>query len=187
MTRVWLYSWEWDCCGDRFAVGDHVDLGIESRRPNTGLGELLGPEIAASVDAAESHHEHEFTDRVRGRVLAVHDVTHDVIERRTLRRPGHGAAMDAVMPADGEEWPMVGRVLGNGVFLGFRPTRYMVEIVSVPGTAALEPVPGIGLGTPAAGHSRATSADAPPLERRRRAFAGWLVDIDEDEGPTGPQ
>nr|WP_104125915.1 hypothetical protein [Cryobacterium sp. Y57] len=64
---------------------------------------MLGPELIATVDAMESHHEEAFTDRVRGRVVAVHAVTQDVIERRSLRLPGHGAPPESIMPADGDE------------------------------------------------------------------------------------
>jgi hypothetical protein len=104
-------------------VGGEVDFGIATRTPDASLGDLLGPALIATMDAVESHHEQEFADRVRGRVTAVNRVAHEVEERRSLRRPGHGAANDAVMPPDGEEWPMVGRDLGGGVFAGSRPSR----------------------------------------------------------------
>lgn len=182
MTRVWLAEWEWACCGDAFAAGDEVDFGIQARIVPPGLTDALGPAIAAGIDTIESHHEEQFADRVRGRVTAVNAVTHEVIERRTLRRPGHGAPPTAVMPPEGEEWPMTGRGLGDGVFMGSRPSRYMIEIVPVSGTALLEPTPGVRL--PAAEHDDT----APPVpefprdplpERRMRSRVGWLVDVDE--------
>lgn len=181
MTRVWLTEWEWACCGDAFAVGDDVDFGIESRVPPQELADLLGPELAATIDAVESHHEQEFTDRVRGRVLAVHAVTREDIERASLRRPSHGAPPDAVMPAPGEEWPLVGREVG-GVFVGSRPSRYVTEMVPVPDTAMLMPVPGVPL--PEAERVEppppAESTDDPPPDRRVRCLAGWVVDVEED-------
>ncbi|HKP07777.1 MAG TPA: DUF6578 domain-containing protein [Microbacterium sp.] len=179
MTRVWLTDWEWACCGTPFAVGDEVDFVIRSRTADAFLTDLLGETLAATVDAIESHHEEEFvTDRVSGRVVAVNAVTHEVEERQSLRRPGHGAPPDAVMPPEGEEWPMVTRDLGGGVFAGSRPSRYVTEIAPVPNTAALEPVRGVRL---EAGADAPVSAvgDLPP-ERTTRAFAGWLVDVEGD-------
>ncbi|MEV4689469.1 DUF6578 domain-containing protein [Microbacterium sp. LWH3-1.2] len=182
MTHVWLTEWEWACCGDAFVVGDEVDFGIATRTPDPSLGDLLGPALIATVDAVESHHEQEVADRVRGRVTAVSMVAHEVEERRSLRRPGHGAPADAVMPPDGEEWPLVGRDLGGGVFAGSRPSRYVVEIVPVPGTAKLEPTRGVRLppeepDTPL--QPDGASMSRPLGEGTTRSFAGWLVDIEE--------
>ena len=178
MTRVWLTEWEWACCGNGFAVGDEVDFGIESRTPDSFLTGLLGPTIAATVHAVESHHEAEFADRVRGRVTAVHAVTHDVEQRRSLRRPGHGAPPDAVMPPEGEEWPMIARDLGDGVFAGSRPSRFVIEIVPVPDTAALEPVPGVRLSS-AEDDASVPSVGGPLPDETTRQLAGWLVDVDD--------
>ncbi|MGW9345914.1 DUF6578 domain-containing protein [Streptomyces albidoflavus] len=181
MTRVWLTELEWACCGDAFAVGDEVDFGIATRTPDPSLNELLGWALIGTVDAVESHHEQQYADRVRGRVTAVNAVTHEVEERRSLRRPGHGAPPDAAMPPDGEEWAMVGRDLGGGVFAGSRPSRYMIEIVPLPGAATLEPAPGVRL--------QSADSDARPqpagtstshsLGERKTHTAGWLVDVEE--------
>jgi len=182
MTRVWLTEWEWACCGDGFAVGDEVDFGIATRTPDPSLGELLGSALIATVDAFESHHEDEFADRVRGRVAAVNVVTHEVEERCFLRRPGHGAPPDAVMPIDGEDWPMVRRDLGGGVFAGSRPSRYVIEVVPLPGTATLEPARGVRLPSAepdASPQPAGTSIVPPPSGREPRSLAGWLVDIEE--------
>lgn len=182
MTRVWLKEWEWACCGDSFAVGDDVDFGIATRTPDSSLAELLGPALIATVDAVESHHEQEFADRVRGRAAAVHMVTHEVSERRSVRRPGHGAPADAVIPPEGEEWEMVRRDLDGGVFGGSRPSRYVIEIVPLPGTALLEPA--LGVRQPLAEVEAAlppadTNISHPPIERKRRSVAGWLVDVED--------
>jgi hypothetical protein len=181
MTRVWLADWEWACCGDPFAVGDDFDFGIETRDPLI-LTETLGPALVVTVDAIESHHESEFTDRVRGRVMAVHAVTHEVVERRALRRPGHGAPLTAAMPADGQEWPTTRRELGNGVFVGSRPSRYVIDVVPVAGSVALEPARGVRLPTSAQDRHPPSVADLatdPPPERSSRSRIGWLVDVEE--------
>lgn len=182
MARVWLADWEWECCGDAFVVGDDVDFGIATRSPYPDLADTLGPALLASIDAIESHHEEEYTDRVRGRVIAVHAVTREVIERRSLRRPGHGAPLSAVMPSNGEEWPVTGRELGNGVFMGSRPSRYMIEIVPVSDSAELEPVTGVRLPLAEGDKllpSSAGFAGDPPPERRTRSLVGWVVDVED--------
>ncbi|MGZ0711594.1 DUF6578 domain-containing protein (plasmid) [Coraliomargarita sp. W4R53] len=181
MKRVWLTEWEWACCGDPFGLGDELDFGIESRTVYPALADILGPEVLATVDAMESHQE-EFPDRVRGRVAAVYTVTREVIERRSLRRPGHGAPPDATMPTNGGDWPMVGRTSGEGAFWGTRPSRYMIEIVPVPGTAKLTPVQSVRQPVTDQAQQLQSAADlaADPLpEQRRRTISGWLVDIQE--------
>lgn len=182
MTRVWLEDWEWACCGDPFAVGDDVDFGIETRDPSLILAATLGPALVVTVDAIESHHEAEFTERVRGRVTAVHAVTHEVVERRALRRPGHGAPLTASMPADGEEWATTRHDLGNGVIVGSSPSRYVIEVVPVPGSAALESALGVRLPASPRDGLPPTVVDVttePPPERSSRSPIGWLVDIEE--------
>jgi len=86
------------------------------------------------------------------------------------------------MPKSGDEWPLVGRELGNGVFVGSRPSRYVIEAMPVPDTAALTPTEGVRL--------RLSEQDEPlpPAEeltidpspaRSARSPAGWLVDVEE--------
>jgi len=182
MTRVWLTGWEWACCGEAFAVGDDVDFGIETRTPRPTLAEALGPVVVATVDAIESHHEGEFDDRVRGRVVAVHAVTQEVIERRSLRHPGHGAPPATVMPSDSDEWPGNVRELGNGVYMESRPSRYAIEVVPIAGMALLRPARGVRLSAAQQDETLPTIEELtsdPPPERRARSLAGWLIDIDE--------
>jgi hypothetical protein len=182
MIRVWLTGWEWACCGPEFAMGDDVDLGIATPRRDSSLAELLGPSSVATVDAVESHHEERFADRVRGRAVGVYAVTHEVRERRSLRRPGYGAPTDAAMPADGGEWPVVRRDLGGGFLADSRPSRYVTEIAPLPDTLLLEPAHGVRI--PSA-RKKARSASAGvsdtdlPADRRVRSLAGWLVDVED--------
>lgn len=191
MTRVWLSDWEWACCGDPFAVGDHVDFGIETRSPRPLLADTLGPALVATVDAIESHHEESFADRVRGQVVAVHAVTREVIERRSLRRPGHGAPLTATMPPSGEEWPVTNRrELGNGAYMGTAPSRYMIEVVPVSDTAATEPVRGVRLPSEADGEPLPSLDELttdPPVEHRTRSLVGWIVDVEEDQRRSGDE
>ncbi|WP_394685451.1 DUF6578 domain-containing protein [uncultured Microbacterium sp.] len=182
ITRVWLDTWEWACCGEPFGVGDEVDLLIATRAPSAAFVAGVGPELAATVDAIESHHQETPStpeDRVRGRVHAIHGVAQDHVETRHLRRPGFGAPPDAEMPAEGEEWPFSGRDLGNGMLIGSRPSRWMIESVPVPGAVTLVPrdrVPRKATGEE--GEEAPLIDDAePPAERRTTSVIAWVVDV----------
>jgi hypothetical protein len=83
------------------------------------------------------------------------------------------------MPPEGEEWPMIRRDLGGGVFAGSRPSRFVTEIVPVPDTAALEPVQGVRLAEGAEDAALPPFGDL-PSEMAPRSFAGWLVDVEGD-------
>jgi len=181
MTRVWLTEWEWACCGDPFAVGDEVDFGIDTRTPHSAVADMLGMELVATVDAMESHHEEEFTDRVRGRVVAVQTVTQDVVHRRSLRRPGHGAPPESINASDGDEGAMVGRSFDKRAFLATSPSQYMIEVEPVPNTAMLTPAQGVRLRIDDDDEPlhEVGEMSGPPSEQRRRSLEGWLVDVQE--------
>ena len=178
---MWLTGWEWACCGDAFAIGDEIDVGIETRTPDAALADVLGPELFATVEAMESHHEEEFTDRVRGRVVAVHEVTQDVSERWSLRRPGHGAPPESIKAADGDERAEVGREFGNAAILARSPSRYMIEIEPVANTAMLTSDQGVRLRIDEEAEPLPYVGEfaVPPPEQRRRSLEGWLVDVQE--------
>lgn len=184
-TRVWLDTWEWACCGDPFGIGDEVDLLVRTRTPSPAFIESVGPELAASIDAIESHHQETPStpeDRVQGRVRGIHAVVQEHIETRHLRRPGFGAPPDAEMPAEGEEWPFTGRDLGNGVMIGSRPSTWMIESVPVPGAVTLAPrdrVPREASDAEAA--PRITESEPPP-ERRTTSVVAWVVDVASEPG-----
>ncbi|MDU0345874.1 DUF6578 domain-containing protein [Microbacterium sp. KSW2-29] len=181
-TRVWLDTWEWACCGEPFEVGDAVDLLIATRAPSPRFVEGVGPELAATVDAIESHHQETTStpeDRVRGRVHAIHGVAQDHVEVRHLRRPGFGAPPDAEMPAEGEEWPFSGRDLGNGLLIGSRPSKWMIESVPIPGAVTLVPrerVPRKATGEEGSEAPPVEDAE-PPAERRTTFVVAWVVDV----------
>lgn len=52
---VWVDAWQMQCCGGPFAVGGEVRWTVVDPDPEW-LSDLLGPEEAAGVDAAEEHH-----------------------------------------------------------------------------------------------------------------------------------
>jgi hypothetical protein len=182
VTRVWLSATEWACCGDPFVVGDTVEFLIGSRSVPPLFARQLGSECAATIDALEERHPQTPTDDVvRGRVRDVYTVAQQHVERFTLRRPGHGAPADAQMPAEGELWPLAGRDLGNGLFIGSRPTRWMVTSEALPGAVTLTPcvrVPEVrDDSAPAVGSDELDGSE--PAERTVVAQIGWLVDVDE--------
>ncbi|TLF30614.1 hypothetical protein FE256_10055 [Microbacterium sp. 5K110] len=185
VTRVWLDTWEWACCGDPFGVGDEVDLLVRTRTPSPAFIQSVGPELAATIDAIESHHQETPStpeDRVQGRVRGIHAVVQEHIETRHLRRPGFGAPPDAEMPAEGEEWPFTGRDLGNGVMIGSRPSTWMIESVPVPGAVTLAPrdrVPREASDAEAAPH---ITESEPPPERRTTSVVAWVVDVASEPG-----
>jgi hypothetical protein len=127
MMRVWLTPWEWACCGDAFEIGDDVDFGVVARDPDPVLTDALGADLLAGVDAYESHHEEAYASRVRGRVVAVQEVTQEVIERAVTLEPSLVARSDGSAPER------------------MRLPRETVMIEPVPGTALLAPVRGVGL------------------------------------------
>jgi len=78
--------------------------------------------------------------------------------------------------------------LGSGVFVGSKASRYMIEVVPVPGSAALEPARGFRLPACAWDGLPPSAADLttdPPRERSLRSLAGWLVDVEEHQRKTG--
>lgn len=171
-------------------VGDTVEFLIGSRSVPPLFARQLGSECAATIDALEERHPQTPTDDVvRGRVRDVYTVAQQHVERFTLRRPGHGAPADAQMPAEGELWPLAGRNLGDGLFIGSRPTRWMVTSEALPGAVTLTPcvrVPEVrGDSDPAVGRNELDGSE--PAERTVVTQIGWLVDVDEQTPPiTAP-
>ncbi|MEX8031534.1 DUF6578 domain-containing protein [Microbacterium sp. 20-116] len=182
MTRVWLDSMEWECCGDPFAVGDDVDFVIEGRTLSVEFIRNLGAELAATVDAFEARHpEDPIDDRVRGRVTGVQIVLQETVDRFSLRRPGHGATADAEMPAEEELRPLSGRELEGGFFIGTRPSRWIRASEPVPEAIELVPTDTVPGERPESSDPVAEDdLDVPePAEQHRRVRRGWLVDVDE--------
>ena len=180
VTRVWLETWEWECCGEPFGIGDEVDLLLLTRAPSTAFVESVGLELAATTDAIESRHQETQTipeDRVRGRVRGIHAVVQEHLETRHLRRPGYGAPADAEMPAEGEEWPFSGRDLGNGFMVGSRPTKWMIESVPVLGAVTLAPRDRVPGRTAEQATEPSDENAEPPAERRTTSVVAWVVDV----------
>ena len=56
--RVWLESWEWQCCGEPFAVGSEVEWGLMPILPDdrSYLVDGLGSELVDGITHFETHH-----------------------------------------------------------------------------------------------------------------------------------
>lgn len=69
---VWYASWQMECCGDPFAVGDEVAWTVEEDVNDEWFSAALGPDIAASITHAEEHHsDEEHVKTIGGRVLSI--------------------------------------------------------------------------------------------------------------------
>lgn len=69
---VWVSSWQMECCGDAFAVGDRIDWTVEPTDGDSWLSESLGAETAARITHAEEHHsEKKGLSRLSGRVASI--------------------------------------------------------------------------------------------------------------------
>lgn len=155
-TRVWLSSWEWDCCGDAFASGARVTLNV-SREVDPWVQEMLGPELAHGIAAVESHHDEPGPEQLTGVVTAIHGVTIDHSERREPRT---------------HHQPPERLSLGNGFWAtaGSREP-YVTIFEPIPGTGRLHPAPRV----PWPPRDESTVIPPPP-----RALSGYFVDVETD-------
>jgi len=68
---IWMYDWQWQCCGEPFQVGSHISWALVPL-DLTFLATILGEEAASSVTQAEEHHDlPENAPRTSGRVTAI--------------------------------------------------------------------------------------------------------------------
>jgi hypothetical protein len=69
---VWVDSWQMQCCGDPFRVGDSVDWTAHDAIDRDWLANCLTPQLAAAVTHAEEHHQDEQTPQpLRGIVTGI--------------------------------------------------------------------------------------------------------------------
>ena len=74
--QVWLEDWEWQCCGEPFAVGAEVEWGLVpvSSESRSYLIDPLGAKVVAGITHCETHHEGEDDEQpipTRGRVKSI--------------------------------------------------------------------------------------------------------------------
>lgn len=69
---VWYASWQMECCGDPFAVGDDVAWTADEDVDDEWFTAALGPGMAASITHSEEHHsDEEHLATVEGRVISI--------------------------------------------------------------------------------------------------------------------
>ena len=69
---VWYASWQMECCGDPFAVGDEVAWTADEDVNDEWFSAALGPDIAASITHSEEHHSDvEHLAQVEGHVFSI--------------------------------------------------------------------------------------------------------------------
>jgi hypothetical protein len=73
---VWLEDWEWQCCGEPFALGAEVEWGLlpASDGDRAYLIEPLGAAVVGGITHCETHHAGEDDEQpvpTRGRVESI--------------------------------------------------------------------------------------------------------------------
>lgn len=69
---VWYASWQMECCGDPFAVGDRVTWTVEETVDDDWFAAALGTDVAARITHSEEHHsEDDDLTEISGRVLSI--------------------------------------------------------------------------------------------------------------------
>lgn len=75
MTRalVWIDSWQFECCGDTFAVGETVDWTVVRKADRSWLETVVGSEVAQTITHSQDEHGvNEGAEMsMTGRVLAI--------------------------------------------------------------------------------------------------------------------
>ena len=71
--RVLLEAWQWQCCGEPFAVGDAVSWTVSSNIDREWLAHSVGGDTAAAITDYEDHHDTAEGEikKITGRVTAI--------------------------------------------------------------------------------------------------------------------
>jgi hypothetical protein len=173
MVEVLLWEWEWECCGEPFAVGDRVEFGVVAA--DDAVRELCAP--AAEPEFVETHHEREPELDISGVVRSVSSLT---VAHRMLRVPRRPAAPEITrFSSPGAEWA-----------IEVRPAPYVLTSQELTGTARSEPLGGVSRAVEEAAveEDAVGDDDAEPAARvpdpaageLRRQRIGYLVTIDEE-------
>ena len=80
MTRVFYSSWQLQCCGDGFAIGDRVSW--TALAADRQLVEQLGPAEGSGIDWREEHHPRkgQRLTTLEGTVTAIRVIREGVAE-----------------------------------------------------------------------------------------------------------
>jgi hypothetical protein len=113
---LWMDRWQLECCGTPFAVGDAVTWTVRTDVDRDFLSRAASPELAASIDLREEHHDDGDdqgvgpTRRATGVVAGIRALTcryaMDAVEGAALPVAGSGLLQpvtdsgEAVRPGD---------------------------------------------------------------------------------------
>jgi hypothetical protein len=135
--KIWLEDWEWQCCGEPFAVGSEVEWGLMplSSEDRLFLIEPLGAETVDGLTHVETHHEDARDPvqpvRVRARVEAISAVywaraPHSGDDERVLYPVSGTAVLESRETADGWE-PEHDALRFEGYIVELRPLDALSE------------------------------------------------------------
>jgi hypothetical protein len=182
---VVVSGWEQSCCGNSFRVGDDVVWDLVWARE--GIAASFGPDEAAGVDFAETHHgggDKRRTARVAGSVASIRAMS------QRIHRPDPAGPWTNV---DGES---------TGSPVEQVPGRMRIEPEEPQATPVKAPDPPAAPDSPpseaaerrvflaAAGGWYARRGPRDPLQNElaeRRTDAGWIVQLDVANDATLPE
>ncbi len=129
--RVWLENWEWQCCGEPFALGSEVlwDLVPADDEFRSWLGTPLGAAVVGSITHYETHHgngKDVNPTSTRGRVDSIDAVYWQLAPRpggdpRVLYPVAGTGALESRERADGREPETDGGPSFGGYIVDFMP------------------------------------------------------------------
>jgi hypothetical protein len=67
---LWVDDWQMQCCGEAFAIGSKVSWTVRDA-DHEWLTDVIGPDAAATIDAAEEHHGGDDMQTVHGTVTSI--------------------------------------------------------------------------------------------------------------------
>lgn len=103
--RVWITSWEIQCCGDPIAVGDLVELRVARDLDLDYFERVIGPTRAAELTATEERHDpSKNCTEISGRVESIESVLCQFAPKDGIGYPVPGTAVTTSLDrADGWE------------------------------------------------------------------------------------
>lgn len=171
---VYLAPWEFDCCGEPFAIGDEVTWSIAPVVEREPLAVTLGTELAREVDGFETHHDDE-TDRTRPVSGIVSRIRVALVELAST--PADPVSFRPVLDTlELRELEHLDQALADAIRAEFEPT--LLEGGPLPPAEPI-PLPPIGDVRRIGGEGwLAVVPGAARMPRRHRGIHGYLVDLD---------
>ncbi|MFD8542818.1 DUF6578 domain-containing protein [Streptomyces sp. NPDC059649] len=123
-TRVWMDSWQMECCGEPFDVGWEVSWAVVDP-DREWLTKVLGAETAATVDGVEEHHGGgpEQVAPVSGTVTGI-----SAVHCRFAPLPGESGHTRYPVPGSGTLTPLSSAVRWTSDRGDLRFVGYLVDL-----------------------------------------------------------